>query len=128
MQPTIFRRQQVRSADSLMDPHERLLATVWRRKLAWLGHVTRHDSLSETIGQGTLKDGRRHGRLRKCIKEWTSIPTAELLSKASCRKDWKKISAESSLTNLRQEARSAPLWVHRNVFWQLLGDGNRSRD
>ena len=36
---------------------ERLLATVKRRKLTLLGHVTRHDSLSETILQGTLEGG-----------------------------------------------------------------------
>ena len=28
-----------------------------RRKLAWLGHVARHDSLSKTILQGTLDGG-----------------------------------------------------------------------
>ena len=31
----------------LAGPHEPLLATVKRRKLAWFGHVTRHDSLSK---------------------------------------------------------------------------------
>ena len=39
-------------------------------------------------------------RQRKCwmdnIKEWTSLPVLELLAWASCRKDWKRISAESS--------------------------------
>ena len=35
-------------------PQELLLATVQRRKLAWFGHVTRHDSLSKTIPQGTV--------------------------------------------------------------------------
>ena len=34
---------------------EPLLATVKRRKLAWFGHVTRHDSLSKTVLQGTLE-------------------------------------------------------------------------
>ena len=45
-----------------MGPQEPLLPTVNRRKLAWFGHVTRHDSLLETILQGTLEDGRRRGR------------------------------------------------------------------
>ena len=57
-------------------PQEPLLATVKRRKVAWFGHVTRHDSLSKTIVQGTLVGGRRRGRQRKCwmdkIKERTS--------------------------------------------------------
>ena len=30
------------------------------------------------------------------VKEWTSLPMAELLLRASCRKDWKGISVESS--------------------------------
>ena len=37
----------------LVDPKKPLLAHVKRRKLAWFGHVTHHDSLSKTILQGT---------------------------------------------------------------------------
>ena len=71
------------------------VATVERRKLAWVGYVTRHDSLSKTILRGTLEGGRRRGWQTKCwmdnIKEWTSLPMR--------RKDWKRISAESSLVS-----------------------------
>ena len=85
----------------LVSPHELLLTTVKRRKRAWFKRVTRHLSLSTTILQGTLVGGRRRGRQRKCwvdsIKEWTSLPVPELLTRASCRKDWERISAESSL-------------------------------
>ena len=31
------------------------------------------------------------------IKEWTSLPMPELLTRASCTKDWKRISAESTI-------------------------------
>ena len=31
------------------------------------------------------------------IKEWTSLPIPELLTGTSCRKDWKRISVESTL-------------------------------
>ena len=41
----------------LVGPQEPLLATVKRRKLAWFGHVTRHDSLSKTTFRGTLEGG-----------------------------------------------------------------------
>ena len=41
----------------LMDSQEPLLVTVKRLKLAWFGHVTRHDSLSKTILQGTWRVG-----------------------------------------------------------------------
>ena len=40
-------------------PQEPLLATVKRRKLAWFGHVNRHESLSKTILQGTVEGERR---------------------------------------------------------------------
>ena len=94
----------------LVDPQEPLLATVKRRKLAWFVHVTCHDSLSKTILQGTLEGGRSRGRQRKCwmvnIKEWTSLSMPELLARASCRKDWKRISVESSLVSPRRPYRS----------------------
>ena len=58
-------------------------------------------SLSKTTLQGTLEGGRCCGRQRKCwmdnVKEWTFLPMPELLSRAACRKDWTRISAESSL-------------------------------
>ena len=86
----------------LVGPQEPLLATVKRRKLAWFGYDTRHDSPSKTILQGTLEGGRRRGRQRKCwmgnIKEWTFLPTPELLTNAFYRKDWKMISSASSVT------------------------------
>ena len=62
---------------------------------------TLRQPLPKTILQGTLESGRRRGRQRNCwmdnIKEWTSLPMLELLTRASCRKDWKSSSAESSL-------------------------------
>ena len=64
-------------------------------------HVARHGSLSKTILQGTLGVGRHRGQQRKCwvdnIKKWTSAPMPELLTRVSCGKDWKRISAEWSL-------------------------------
>ena len=40
----------------LVGPQEPLLATVKRRKLAWFGHVTRHDSLSKTTLQVSAEE------------------------------------------------------------------------
>ena len=58
----------------LLGLQEPLLASVKRRKLAWLGHVVLHDTLSQTILQGTLGGGQRLVRQRKCwtenVKEW----------------------------------------------------------
>ena len=84
-----------------MGPQEPLLATAKRRKLAWFGHVTHHDTFCRTILQGTLEGVQHRVRQRKCwmdnILEWTTLFMPELLTMASCRKDWKRISAESSL-------------------------------
>ena len=41
-------------------------------------------------------DGRRKSWMDN-IKEWTSLPMPELLTRAYCRKDWKRISPESSI-------------------------------
>ena len=98
------------SKNFFMGSQEPLLETVKRHKLTWFGHVMRHDSLSKTILRGILEGGRRRARQRKCridnVKEWTPIPMQELLTRASCRKDWKRVSAESSLMSLRRPSRS----------------------
>ena len=58
-------------------PHEDLLTNVKRSKLQWYGHVSRSSCLAKTILQGTVKGGRRQGRLRKRwkdnIQEWTGL-------------------------------------------------------
>ena len=93
--------------NSLVGPQKPLLATVKRRQF---GHVTHHHSLSKTILQGTMEGGRRRGRQRKCwmnsIKEGTSLPVSELLTGVSYRKDWKRVSAESSPMSSRRPNRS----------------------
>ena len=61
-------------------PQEPLQASLERRKPAWFGNVTRHDSLSETVVLGTVEGGRPRGRQRKrwiCIKECTSLPVPD---------------------------------------------------
>ena len=72
--------------------------------------VTRHHSLSNTVLQDTVEGGRRRGRQRKCwmdnVKEWTTLPMPELLTMASRRQDWKRVSAESSLLCSRRPNRS----------------------
>ena len=81
----------------LVGPEEALLATVERRKSAWFGHIMRQNSLSKTILQGTLESGRRRSRQRKGWMEDVKSRRPCL----SCRKDWKRICAESSLMSPR---------------------------
>ena len=78
----------------LVDLQEPFLAFIKRRRLAWFGHVTRHDSLSKTILQDTLEGRRRRGRQSKY---WMDNNTEWTATRASRRKDWEKISDESPL-------------------------------
>ena len=113
-------RSKINFLKGLQEP---LLATVKRRKLAWFGHVTSHDSLSKTLLQGTLEGGRRRGRQRECwinnIKEWTSVLMPELPTKAFCRKDWKRISAKSSLISPKRHNRSRD-WTERTALYYII--------
>ena len=69
---------------------ENLLWIVKRRKLAWFGHISRHNSLAKTVLQGTLDGGRKRGRQVKCwannLKEWTRLATNpdEISREQSC--------------------------------------------
>ena len=54
----------------------------------------------KTILQGILEGEQCCGQQRKCwmdIKKWTSLPMPQLFTRASCRKVFSRISAESSL-------------------------------
>ena len=88
-------------------PQEALLATAKRRKFTWFGHVTLDNSLSKTILKGTLDTvvGRRNAGWTT-PKSGTSKSMPGLLTRASCRKDWKRISAESSVMTPRRPNRS----------------------
>ncbi|MGL4418375.1 MAG: reverse transcriptase domain-containing protein [Plesiomonas shigelloides] len=95
---------------SLVGPHEPLLATVKRRKLAWFGHVTRHNTLSKTILQGTLEGSRRRGRQRKNwvanIKEWTKLEMPELLATAQNRTQWRAVSVAAAFRSPQRSIRA----------------------
>ena len=95
---------------SYVGPQEPLLTTVKRRKLAWFGHVTRHDTLSKTILQGTVEGGRRRGRQRKSwtdnVKEWTDLSIPALLTTAANRTAWRKLSVSSALMSPRRLQKS----------------------
>ena len=88
---------------SIAGPQEPLLATVKRRKLQWFGHVTRHNTLSKTILQGTVEGGRRRGRPRKSwsddVKQWTDLDMANLVTEAQNRARGRRTSASAALTS-----------------------------
>ena len=78
-------------------------------------------SHATTASQGTLEGGRHRGQQRKCwmdsIKEWTSLPMPELLTRASCKKDWKRISTKSFLMSVWWPDLSRD-WTELN-YWKV---------
>ena len=96
--------------ESLVGPQEPLLTTAKGRKLAWFGHVTRHNNLYKMILQGTVEGGRRRGRQRKNwsdnVKEWTDTTMLELLVQAEDRPAWRITSVSSALTSPRRLPKS----------------------
>ena len=84
---------------------EELLSTIKRRKMAWFGHVTRHQTLSKTILQGTVPGSRKRGRQKKQwmdnIREWTGRKDEELIRTAEDRHAWRLLTRTSSKAPLR---------------------------
>ena len=89
-----------KSVTFLVGQQEPLLATVKRRKMAWFGHIIRHNTLSKTILQGTVEGSRRQGRPRKSwtenVKEWTSQTLPELLVAAPQQQKWHQMAADAA--------------------------------
>ena len=95
---------------SLAGPQEPLLATIKRRKLSWFGHVTRHNTLSRTVLQGTLEGSRRRGRQAKCwmdnVKEWTRMDSPTLIRKVEDRDGWRSLVQQRSFRSPLRPQRS----------------------
>ena len=72
-----------------------------RRKLQCYGHVSRSSGLAKTILQGTVKGGRRQGRLKTRwednIREWTSLEFIKSQRAVEDREKWKKLVVKSSM-------------------------------
>ena len=87
--------------NSIAGHQETIITTIKRRKMAWFGHVLRHDTLTKIILQGTVEGGRRRGRQRKSwldnIKEWTGMKLHELLAAAQNRHVWRSLSVDVSM-------------------------------
>ena len=89
---------------------ENLLGIVKRRKLAWFGHISRHNSLAKTVLQGTLEGGRKRGRQVKCwadnLKEWTRLDSPTLTKLAENRPAWHSLSYDvSTMSPLRLQVK-----------------------
>ena len=61
------------------------------------------------------------------IKDWTSLPMPELLTRASCRKDWKRISADSSSNSPDDQiSQGTEPNIHMGIYaLRLIRDGGK---
>ena len=86
-------------------PHEDLLTIVKRHRLQWFGHVSRSSGLAKTILQGTVKRGRRQGRLGKKwddnIRKWTGLEFARSQRAVENVEKWRKLAVKSSVVPQR---------------------------
>jgi len=76
-----------------IQPQERLLATVQRRKLQYVGHVVRARNMCTEILEGRLDGKRRRGRqMRRWtddIKDWSNRSVAEYSRLARDMQQWR---------------------------------------
>ena len=76
---------------------ESLLSRVKWRKLKWFGRVTRREGLAKTVLQGTVRGGRKRGRLMKRwedntgITEWTRLKFPEAFRRLKNREEWRDL-------------------------------------
>ena len=70
------------------------------KKLRWFGHVTRSNSMSKTILQGSIEGKRRRGRPKMQwqddIVKWTGLDINKAMRAAENRERWKKIVTKST--------------------------------
>ena len=82
-------------------PHKDLLTIIKRPKPQWYDHVSHSSGLAKTILHGTVKGGRRQGRLRKRweddIREWTGLEFGKSQRAVENREKWRKLVAKSSV-------------------------------
>ena len=67
--------------------------------MKWYGHVKRASELAKTVLQGTVRGGRRRGRLRKrledIIRDWTGLGLSDAVRRAEEREKWPMFVARS---------------------------------
>ena len=94
-----------RKIQAAIGEYDELLTLVKKRKLRWIGHVSRSSGLAKTILQGTVKGKRKRGRQKKRwednIKEWTGMDFASSTRAAENRSRWKGVVANSSVVPRR---------------------------
>ena len=81
--------------------HKDLLSIVKERKLKWFGHVTRQNSLANTIMHGAVRGSRPQGRPKKTwlqnVKEWTGSSLGDANLAAHNRDSWRETSRPPSV-------------------------------
>ena len=88
-----------------LQPKQRLLAEVQRRKLNYFGHIVRAQNLSTHMLHGRIDGKRPRGRPRRRwtddIKQWTGRPVEECIRTAQDRHMWRKLVQSSIASDLQ---------------------------
>ena len=78
-----------------LQPKQRLLETVQRRKLRYFGHLMRADNISTLLLQGRIEGTRARGRPRRRwvddIRDWTGLSLVDCARRAQDREGWRKL-------------------------------------
>ena len=89
-----------RTNESILEeiqPEQRLLEVVMKRKLKYFEHIIRADYLPAFICQGYVGGKRARGRPRRRwmddVMEWTGMSIAECTRKANNREEWRKLTS-----------------------------------
>ena len=94
-----LKSQEYRTNESILQETSytrQLVPNIKKRKLRYVGHISRKDeSLEKTIMQGGVEGKRGRGRPRRTwmndVTEWTSLSVHEVTRKVKNRQEWRKI-------------------------------------
>lgn len=76
---------------------ESLFSTIKHRKIAWFGHVTRHNCICTTIMQGTVEVEWHRKSLLDNIEEWMDMKMPKLMTDIANKLSWRRLSISSVL-------------------------------
>ena len=83
-----------------LNTERNIIENIKRRKLVYLGHIKRHDTIIKQTLEGTTQGTRGRGRPRTTwmdnVRQWTGLHLADISNKSLDRKEWRSIAANLS--------------------------------
>jgi hypothetical protein len=101
--------REFRTNESILEelqPGQRLLEVVKKRKLNYFGHMIRADKLPAFICQGYVDGKRARGRPRRRwrddVEEWTGMTMVDSVRKARDREQWRRLTSSTLVPDPQQ--------------------------